>query len=151
MKYFTQELLDMMDKENSSEYKEAYSKWMSNLKKYWSIFESFKGLLPNDLVKLFSHSFHDAHIRNIIFQQSGYSYDIVLTMDSDSFCGELVHKGVSEYSTAISGVKNCGKIGDYRYGEILKQKAGWTHNFIFFNNSEILIKCEKLYWNTLDN
>ena len=146
MKYFTQELLDKMDEDKDSDYKKTMEQWMNNLRDYWHEFESFKNFLPDNLAKLFSSSFHDAHINKISLQQDGISYDLIISMAGVNFCGNLINKGVIEYTTTITDIKNCGKIGDYRYGEIFKENHGWTHNFIFFNNSEVFVRCDKLYW-----
>lgn len=154
MKYFTWELLKTYDSEGEN-------KWESNCKKYYSEYLEIKKYLPEQLIKQYeSDGFHDAIITDISITSDKNRKKPTCTV-SISLCkmwgdtvwyrGMLEYKDVSVFHMDMPYLRPGNSVGEYLYGEFYFEKnKGFTHNFIFTDNSEIFIECRKINWNEIE-
>lgn len=158
MEFFT---LDLLQKINSvitlDETQRLDEIWDKNLNKYWEIFNNTCGQLPKTLVKNFkSGYFHDANIESLrlnkVETKRRPRFDFILRLRSEIFYGDMIHYGVTNISCSMKSLSYYPLSGEYLYGEILKNAAGyWTHNFLAFDGDEIFVECKKLKWVKLKN
>lgn len=154
MKYFTPELLsDMFDFDKTQEERDiAEQQWNNNCRLYTQEREKLKDRLPKKIYEaLKSGFFHDASIESISFLKNHTlkqktKFDIIIKLLQKEKNIELTYHDVSCFSTTIDFSEGYVSFGDYQYGEILEDEEKWIHNFLFFNDSEINIKCEKITW-----
>lgn len=160
MKYFTLDLIYHLNQAKSLEEKEKFKhEWYLQMDKYWEEFNRIKRGLPDQLVDIFQKGkFHDAILEQITLEKEYTStrkgkktfINVAIKLKGDGFEGLLIHKNVTNYKLNLSNLGKYIEFGDYLYGEILRKGRNWTHNFIFFDDSEIYIECSEISWVTKD-
>lgn len=154
MKYFTWELLERASSLEPSVAAEAESLWKQACQDAAAEFDSCRPYLSKTLQALFSNGrFHDAYVDRLEIRPGRKGVDLLLYMvqkhgEKRPFCGTLMHRNVTDFHCS-SQLKcffrqNC--LGDYLYGEIRRSNDCIVHAFLFGEDGEMEIQCQKLLW-----
>ena len=158
LKYLTWELLDSAQNGDNPK---VDKDWGNNCDKYYAEYSKIKKNLPKKLVQQYeADGFHDSIITTISITSDGFQRKPTRNISVELckmwgatvyYRGILLYQDVSIFCADMSHIKNNTAIGEYLYGEFYFDKQErFTHNFIFTDRNEILIKCRKIVWNEIE-
>ena len=130
----------------------ANKQWQEACDQYALEMKKLYNKLPPKFYHMLENGFfHDASIDSLTFlknrsKKRKITYDIILSITYKEKHSAIIHKNINNFQSDIDLSEGYIDFGDYMYGEIIFENGFWIHNFIFYNYSEINIKCEKIEW-----
>lgn len=149
MKYFTNELWNLINSENLNERTMAKAEWKANSEEYSNRYKQLVGRLPSRVYKFFSsNDFHDYQVTDVKITQDAYgvsypvSVDIIVKSADDKW--NIAYKKVTKLSLnfLIGGSPYEIKRGfdDWGYDEFLiVDNKTLSHEILFASGAVILI------------
>lgn len=155
MKFFTNELWDMLNSDNANERNIARQQWDENSSKYSGVFENVKKMPPKNFLKVYyaNYGFHDYQLvkfdilNDSMTRRKAVNANLIIGDGENTW--NISYKNISKISIEYNYVNpefqhNYG-FDDYGYDEFIEvDKEIISHEILFASGATLLIHFRKI-------